>query len=164
MKAAAVRLMRIAEDLGYRLVDVNSKGARRFEHPAGPVVLIPPSLEDHGARRLERTLRTSVGQGEPAAPKRNAIACKQRHAADRARTVREQDRHQARLDALLAERDQMLAGHGAVLTGRDVHRIETEIERSERELARLTRLMTEVPAGADHSGTARPARHRGGAR
>lgn len=163
MKKDAKRLIKLAESHGYAYADSNAKGVLRYTHSARPDLLIAPWLGEHAARALTRDVLAAVGE-PAAAAKRNPAAVRERQARQREQLRRERDSHQSLLDSLTAERDRMLCGHGANLTSREIAAIEGQIERAQCDLARTQRLMTEIPASREHSGTGRPARHTAGAR
>lgn len=154
--------MKLAEQLGYEFVDINSKGARRYTHTGAPDALILPAMCEHAARTLERRMLAATGNLVQK-PKRDPKAVRDRQSRDRELQRLEKARHQAALADLIAERNRMLSGYAADLTRGQVVAIEQSIERAERQVAYYERLMTESPSSADHSGKSRSARHRAGA-
>lgn len=163
MKRHAKALSKQLEGLGYVWASTNSKSQMLFEHPNGHHLLVSAAVDEHAARQVLRRAQDACGVQCPV-NKRNVEAVKQRQCADRERQRAEVEAHRARIDKLLEQRDRMLCGHAAGMTDRDLRAIEQTIEQADRDLQAMVRLMTAVPAGADHAGTARPARHRAGAR
>lgn len=162
MKKAAKLLVKNLEGLGYYYAGRNTKSCDIYEHDNGDRIAIGSSANDQTCRSLLKQAQERCGVAAAPTNKRNTVAIKDRQAVERDRQKAEIASHRALIDSLIAERSRMLAGHAAGLSDRDVLAIEDAIERADRELAALVRLMTGVPAAADHRGTGR-ARHRAGA-
>jgi len=162
MKKEAKALIKLAESHGYYYVATNTKGARRYEHPAAAPVLIMPGLAENASRDIARQIRAAAGEPD-VGPKRSAGAVRERQAREREKNCREVERHKALLVKLTADRDRLLCGHGADVSRAQLTALEELIARTERETAFYARLMSEVPASGVHQGSSRHARHTSGA-
>ena len=157
MKQFAKKATKEAERLGYVYARTNSSNFDIYEHPSAGEIGINPSCNEASYRNIVRQMQKSVGvlvraQG------RDAIAVKDRHAK---RAELDAERLAAERRDIERQRDVYLARiSGAQLTQID----RADLARIERRLAEirvLERMMTSVPASADHRGRGQ-ARHRAG--
>lgn len=145
--------------LGYTFSHQNAKGLWIYSHDDRDDVMVNPSLSEHAALYLMQHLQKVHGTYE-AKPKRNATVVKVRQAVQRGLDA---VRLAAERSAIEAQHAEYLARIGTApltLANRaDLARIEHRLA----EIRELERLMTSIPASADHRGTGQ-ARHRAGVR
>jgi len=145
--------------LGYTISHQNAKSMWVYSHCDREDVAVSPSLSENAARHLIQQLQKTHGTYE-AKPKRNATAVKDRQAVQRGLDAA---RLAAERSAIEAQHAEYLARIGAAPLTQANRADLARIEHRLAEIRELERLMTSIPASADHRGSGQ-ARHRAGVR
>lgn len=137
---------------GYEFSHRNSKAMYVFMRGREELV-VNPSCAESAARQIIRRLQRDNGTAE-AAPKRDAVAIKERHAAERERLKAEAARLDRERADIIAMKDAYFSGAGSMLTAAEVKALEARVREIERESREIQRLMSAPVTGA-HAGNGR---------
>lgn len=144
--------------LGFEYDHTNSSAFYVYTHPSHPDLSINTGMNDNSARQVLRKVERALGCATKA-PKRDAVAAKQRQAEERAQLRAEAERLEQARQRILADRDALLDGAGSHLTNAEIRDLERRVREIETRQREIEALMTERPT----TGRER-AKHRSGER